>query len=100
MLYQAEVYVLRQACWMTVGPIFGRLEDAVRFLGTIGVPDGHKRIVALVATEESEASPAQLSDAELSHLEFARYLVRTGRLREWDPPTRLPHARPSAGTSR
>lgn len=80
MRYQVAVYANDLGQWVRVGPRFTYREDAVRYLATFASP--FKRLVLVEENDVEDApnAPAAAFGLSMQRLEFARYLIQTGRL--------------------
>lgn len=86
MQYRVAVYADELGQWVQVGPVFSKLEEAVRFLDSFATP--FKRLVQLSEPELIEPEAVSSAPLDLRRLEFVRYLVQTGRLTEELEPAR------------
>lgn len=92
MRYRVAVYADDLGQWVHVGPVFTSREEAVQFLDTFATP--FKRLVQLPPSEAvDEQQGDSLASLDRHRLEFARFLVETGRLSEGE---RVPAARRAA----
>lgn len=79
MRYRVAVYADDLGQWVRVGPCFTYREDAVRYLATFASP--FKRLVEEnVDDEDMPNAPAAAFGLSMQRLEFAQFLIRTGRL--------------------